>query len=277
MRIIDLDGLFEKFVKNYIKENGIVVKNDYDELISEIYEKFDKTAFSELGGKTPVSYFEDENANYGELIKEYYKSGTEISDYFIDGAIKCAKEDDLIALLDPSFDEDVVIPAIDILDKKNSKRPFNRYIDLLFDKKTDRCIVDKIAEVLSDYADDVADEILKRLDGAGYADSVFAEILSHCRVRRDGIKNLLLRGLNAGDRIEEYCSYLVAYGDESVIEELRNFSKNAEEYVAYKELSLAVEALGGSPLPDGDFEDDLDYIAIKNAEKIKNNGSENKD
>ena len=277
MRPIDLDGLFEKFVKNHIKENKIVVGDNFDDLLSEIYEKFDGTAFSELDGKTPVSYFEDDAADYGALILQYQSEGMEIPDYFIDGAVKCAKEDDLIRLLEPTFDEDVVIPAIDILDKKNSKKPFNRYIDLLFDKNTDPCIVDKIAEVLSFYADDVADEILIRLDGAKRIDSVFSEILSHCNIRRDGIKSVLLRGLFAGDRIEEYCSYLVKYGDESVLDDLYSFIGTVEEYVPYKELSIAIEALGGSPVRERDFENDLDYIAIKNAEKVKKDEPENKD
>lgn len=269
MKVFDLDNLFEKFVKNYIKDNNLVVGEDFDDLLLEIYEKFDQTSFTELDGKTPVTYFEDESADYGELLLEYYKTGTEVSDYFIDGAVKCAKEDDLIALLDPSFDEDVVITAIDVLDKKGSKKPFNRYIDLLFDKNTDPCIIDKIAEVLKYNADEVAEDILSRLKAVGTPESVFAEILSNCKTRRDGIKSLLTSGLLAGDKIPEYCSYLVSYGDESVVETMRSFAETVDEYVPYKELALAIEALGGIALEDKNFESDLDFVAIKNAQKVK--------
>ena len=269
MRIFDLDGLFEKFVKNYIKENNLTVGDDFDDLLVEIYEKFDSTVFDELDGKTPVEFFEDETADYGKLLLEYYNTGTEVSDYFVDGAVKCAKEDDLIALIDPSLDEDIVITAIDILDKKGSKKAFNRYIDLLFDKKTDSCIVDKIVETLKYYADEVADEILSRLTAVSEPDSVFAEILSCCKIRREGIRSLLLSGLIAGDRIPEYCSYLVSYGDESAADTMKNFAETVDEYVSYKELSLAVEALGGAPLHERNFDDDLDYLAILKAQKQK--------
>ena len=277
MKLVDLDGLFEKFVRKYIADNKIAVSDDLDDLLSEIYEEFDKTTFSELGGKTPVSYFEDSSADYGKLIKEYNTIEAEISDYFIDGAVKCAKDDDLIALLDPLLDENVVIPAIDILDKRNSKKAFDRYIDLLFDERTDPCIVDKIVDVLCYSADDVADKILKRLSEAAYINSVFAEILCHCKIKRDGIRSALLHGLYFGDRIEEYCSYLVEYGDESVVDDLITFAETVDEYVPYKELSLAIEALGGAPLKERDFENDLDFVAIKNSEKGKKNEPEDKD
>ena len=108
-------------------------------------------------------------------------------------------------------------------------------------------------------------------------DSVFAEILSGCSVRRDGVKKLLLSGLKTGDRVAEYCSYLVRYGDESVVKELEAFRDCVDDYVSFKELDLAIEALGGVSDRSRDFEEDLDYIKIKEAEKTVNDVGEDKD
>ena len=266
----------EKFVKKYIAEHGAPKSDDLDAVLADVYKKFEETEFSELGGKTPVSFYESGVDNYGLLLKRYFDEGLGANDYLIDAAVKCGKDEDFLFLLDETLDEDVVIAAIDILDKKNSKLPFDRYVDLLFNEKTDPCIVDKIAEVLYVNADDVADAILSRLDGVAMPDSVFAEILSGCSVRRDGVKKLLLSGLKTGDRVAEYCSYLVRYGDESVVKELEAFRDCVDDYVSFKELDLAIEALGGVSDRSRDFEEDLDYIKIKEAEKAVNDVGEDK-
>ncbi|MBO7368977.1 MAG: hypothetical protein J6U25_01670 [Clostridia bacterium] len=50
---------------------------------------------------------------------------------------------------------------------------------------------------------------------------------------------------------------------------MKNSAETVDEYVSYKELSLAVEALGGAPLHERNFDDDLDYLAILKAQKQK--------
>lgn len=278
IKIVDMNGLFDSFVKNYIAEKGAPKKGaDPDEILIELYKAFEEKRFDELGGKTPAEYYLEGVDNYGALLKKYFDEGLELNDYLIDACVEKGKEEDFLFLIDGSLDEDIVIPAVDIFDKKNSKLPFNRYIDLLFDENTDGCIVDRIAEVLSDNADEVADKILERLKTYRSENTVFAEILSNCVIRRDGIKEILLHGLKLGDRVPEFCSYIVKYGDESMVDELIKFGEEIEGYVDFKEINIAIEALGGVSLTDREFSEDADYIVMNvTLDKGNANGGKNK-
>lgn len=276
MKIVDLDKLLHKFVKDYVAENKPDKKSDVDELLSDVYIKFEEHTFPELGGKTPVDYYDGYDGDYSELIKEHFKAGIAVSDYFLSSVARCAKESDLIKLIDNSFDEDVILPAIDALDKKGSKIAFNRYIDLLFDDKTDSCVVDKIAEILSDDADLVADKIIERLGDKDDADSVFISVLCNAKVKRDKIKKLLLDGFIMGEKIPEYCAYAITYGDESLLSDLEEIIDGETDYVSFKELNLAIEALGGEPRSDAAFAGDKDYIKLKTPEKETEDGDKDK-
>ena len=277
MKLVDMNGLFESYVKKYIADNKITLNGgETEELIVRLYEEFEKKKFIELDGKTPSEYFEDDTADYGKLLKEHFDKGLEISEYFIDGAVKCGKEKDLTLLIDGSFNEDIVIAAIDILDKKNSKMPFNRYIDLLFDKSTDGCIVDRIVEVLDYSADDVSENILSRISDGDKPDGVFAEILSHCVNKDEMIKNYLIKGLETCDSVPEYCSYLINYDDESVLPELIEYAKVVGDKNDFKELNMAIEALGGEAVKDEEYDFNGSYLTLNVSLEKKGNGDKNK-
>ena len=129
--------------------------------------------------------------------------------------------------------------------------------------------------LLNPNADEVADKILERLKTEKSENTVFAEILSNCKIKREGIKEILLHGLKLGDRVPEFCSYIVKYGDETMLDELIKFGEEAEGYVDFKEINIAVEALGGTSLTEREFAEDADYI-VMNVKLDKGNGGKNK-
>ena len=277
MKIVDLDKLLKNFVKDYVEKTKPDIKGeDLDDVLSDVYKKFDAQTFGELGGKTPANYFDGYKGNYAELIKEHFLSGVRVSDYFISSAVKFAKSEDLCELLNADLDEDIIIPAMEILDKKNCKIAFYRYIDLLFNEKTDGCVVEKIIETLAPYADDVADKILERLNGENETDTRFISILCNCNKKRNGIKKLLLNGFIMGENIPEYCSYAITYGDETILPDLEELIDGENDYVAFKELNIAIEALGGEARSDRDFEGNKDYIKIKERQKEEDDGDKDK-
>ena len=57
-KIADIDKLFGQFAEKYIQQNkGKFTADEWEDKIPELYEKFGKTPFEELGGKTPETYF----------------------------------------------------------------------------------------------------------------------------------------------------------------------------------------------------------------------------
>ena len=278
MKIVDLDKLLKDYVKKYIAENKPDLKgDDFDDVLSDVYKSFETNAFTELGGKTPARYFDGYSGDYGELLKAHFNNGITVSDYFISSAVKCGKAEDLARLIDPENDEDIVISAIDILDKMNSKIAFDRYIDLLFDLSCDKCIVDKIVETLIPYADEVADKIIEKLDETADSDTRFINVLCNCKIKRTAIKKMLLNGFILGEKIPEYCSYAIVYNDESILSDLEEMIDGESDYVSFKELNLAIEALGGEPRSESGFEGDENYIRIKRARREEDDGDKDKD
>ena len=261
-KVIDTDVLFEKFMRRYVAENkGKFTEEEWYEKLPDIYARFEATPDESLGGATPLTYYDDEEDIVG-LWLEYIDKGVPLNDYLIDAVVGRVDEADIIALLKEDADEEVLLSAVEVLRRKNSKSAVYRYIDLLFSKKVCHHVKDEMVEDLIDNADNVKDELLSRLEGRPVA-SMFAEVLSHCTVKDERIKKILLDGLKKGDKVPEYAAYLTYYDDESCLDEMMGYLDALTDYVSYKELRIAIEALGGFVADEKDFSADKNYIKIK--------------
>ena len=266
MKIIDVDKLFEKFMRKYVAEHsGRYSEEEWYEQLPELYRTFENTPFPELDGKTPAVCYDDE-PDLVSVWKEYIIKGVPLNDYLLDAVTKRVSEGDVLSLLTEDADEELLLSAVDVLRRKNSKNAVYRYIDLLFSKKICHHVKDEMVEDVINEVDGVYGEILSRLDGKT-VDSMFAEILSNVKVRDDRIKKILLDGLEKGDKVPEYAAYFVNYGDESCLGELCEYIKKVDDYVSFKELKLAIEALGGLVDTERDFTFDKDYLKIKAAKR----------
>lgn len=263
-KIIDIDKLFESYMRKYVAENsGKYTEDEWYEKLPDIYAAFENAPNKELGGRTPLKFYDDESDLVG-LWLEYIDKGVPLNDYLIDAIVKNVDEDKIIEKLTEDADEEVLLSAVEILRRKGSKNAVDRYIDLLFSKKVCHHVKDEMVDDLIDNADAVKDTLLNRLDGAN-VNSMFAEILSHCTVKDERIKNILLKGLTKGDKVPEYAAYLTFYDDESCLDEMIKYLDTLTDYVSYKELKIAIEALGGYVECDKDFSGDKNYIRIKTA------------
>jgi len=259
---IDIDKLFEKFMRRYVSENsGKYSEEEWYDMLPDIYAKFDNTPLMELGGVKPLEYFDDEGDLVGVWL-EYIKQGIPLNDYILDAIVNRVDEREIIAQLDEYADEELLLSAVEVLRRKDSKNAVNRYIDLLFSKKICHHVKDEMVEDVISNVDELCGYLLERLDGKT-ADSMFAEILSYATARDERIKRMLLDGLKRGDKVAEYSAYLAHYGDENCLDEMIEYLDKVTDYVSYKELKLAIEALGGSVEADRDFSSDKDYQKIK--------------
>ena len=262
--VIDVDKLFENFMRRYVAEHkGQYQENEWFDMLPDLYEKFESTPLKELGGKTPSTYYDDETDLVGLWLK-YIETGTPVNDYIVDAVAGRVPEVEILALVTEDADEEVLLSAIEVLRRKDSENAVNRCIDLLFSKKVCHHVKDEMVEDVVFAADRVKDELLSRLAGKP-VDGMFAEVLSHCSTKDERIKRILLDGLKRGDKVPEYAAYLVNYDDESCLEEMVGYLDTLTDYVSYKELKIAIEALGGQVDSDRDFSFDKDYIKLKAA------------
>ena len=267
MKIIDFDKLFEKFVRGYIAKNKDKHKmEDWEQHISELYEVFSKTSFSELGGKTPENYFKGETGLI-EVLREYVKNDYPIVDELLAEIALTESNENLQLLLSEDESEQMLILAIEIYRRRDGDLPFNRYIDLLFSKKIDSHVKNELIEDILPYADKVENIILSKLNGKR-TPSIFAEILSHTTKKSPKVKEILLLGLEDEKKIAEYSAYLVNFNDESCVPYMIKKLGNIEDFVAYRELKNAIEALGGDVEVEKDFSFDKDYLYVKEHETV---------
>ncbi len=267
MKAIDFDKLFEKFVRQYLAKNKDKYDlNDWENHIGELYEIFSKTSFSELDGKTPENYFKGETGLI-EVLKDYVKKSYPITDELLFEIASTETEENLLSLLNENESEEILILAIEIYRRRNGNLPFNRYIDLLFSKKLDSHVKNEIIEDIIPNADKVKDLILSKVDAKNVS-SVFAEILSHTTSKDSRVKNILLKGLGDEKRIAEYSTYLVNFDDESCLPYMINRLSELDDFVAYRELKNAIEALGGVVDSEKDFSFDKDYLYVKEHDTV---------
>ena len=72
---IDIDKLFEAFVRSELASGKLrPTEDDWSDMIPELYARFEKTPLKELGGVTPVEYFDDE-PQIKELWLKYIENG----------------------------------------------------------------------------------------------------------------------------------------------------------------------------------------------------------
>lgn len=264
LKTVDINGLFQKFVKEYlVKNKGKIKPDEVEEKTAEIYGEFENTAFVELDGKTPKSYYSDEKDLIG-LLRLLTSENLEIDEYLIEEIRKRVEKSQLVKLLDASENEEVAEIALEIL-SDDARICKNECVALLFSDGVCEHIINDVVEMLIPIADEVKDEILSEIERTGKTDSYLVEILSHSVLRDERIKKLILDGLKTGKKIPEYADYARIYDDESMVKDLNDILKTIEEYVPYKELKMAIESLGGWS-DEKDFSYDSDYVAIKKAE-----------
>lgn len=272
MKTVDIDKLFKNFVKDYLKTKPKLNGDDVDSQTEALYAQFNKTTFEELDGKTPAEFYLDKKDDLVEILTEHFKCGVPVSDYLIDALIDYAKEEDLAKFLSEETDSDMLLVVLEVLSHMGAKSCDNRLIALLFGNTSDE-VKDFCAEMLS--GKDLENELIEYCNKSTNVSGSICELLSEQKKGNKEIAKILEQEfLKHTDKAPEYCSYLVEYGDEGCLPSLYSALENASDYVCYKEIGLAIEALGGNFDSSKDFSKDKNYIKIKEAGKNehKDNG-----
>lgn len=267
-KIIDVDKLFEKYLRAQIAaDKGKHTEEEWLEKLPQVYSEFESAPLKELDGLSLKEYYADEKDIVAVWL-EYIVSGVPLNDYVID---RLCLEDESVILdkMTEDADEEVLLSGIDALRKKGAKNFVNRYIDLLFSKKVCHHVKDELVEDLVDVADRAKPLIFDKL-GDKRPSSVVCDLLSRVRVKDERIKRILLDGLKNGDKVPEFSAYLINYDDETCIPEMLEYLSGVTDFLSYRELSNAIEALGGTVDAARDFSDNEDYLKVKRAEDDSN-------
>lgn len=252
---VDLDALFEEYFRNFlIKNQGKFSEEQLENKVGEIYKRFGDEPLKELGGKSPRKYYADKTDK--ELVEELetaVKNSLPVSDFLCEelesrkGAFKY-----LVKFVDDAENDELATYAVNFLrygDEVADACP--AFLNMLVGGRCGNSLAETVTEVLSEHADMVVQNAVKAFGGAsnkikGY----LSEILS-CAPQCDGVYEILKNEfLSHPKDAALYGGYLAKYGDERAVEVINGFIRNGGlNAIDYKELKMAVEALGGEAEP----------------------------
>lgn len=259
--IIDIQGLFEKYLKEMVKQNPDKLANaeQLEQNIGKLTEHFNNAKIKALGGLSPIEYvnklcLEHELFDY---VDDCLESGYEISDIVCD---RLACEEGVIEYLKPllvSNIKDAPMFAAEMMKTIASNDSEKVFLEVLTNDNYSQAVKDVAFEFLCDERPSVVDVILEQLpqlteDKQG----ILVEVLAYYKGNKAIFYWLVTMFYRAGD-VALYAKLLGEYGDESAIDILKSFAKeNDIDFVEYVEIRNAVESLGGEFDIEKDFSQD---------------------
>lgn len=263
MKLCDFDGMFDKKLATYIKNNtGKLSAEQLEDAIPALYSKFGDTVIKSLG-VSPRGYYAAMSDE--ELVKQlcaHVREGVPVSAFLAretEGRPACRKA--LIKLL-KSADGKLTRQIADVLGSNKEAVP--AYMGLLADlsDEDDDDLIEKLTDFIKEHADCVKEEALKNYS-EGKRRDIMLEILSCVAVHDDRIFDILIKEFRGGGDVCMFAAYLASYGDERALPYLLDKIDEDVPYVEFQQLKYAIETLGGDYSKERDFSGDVGYELIK--------------
>lgn len=262
MKFYNFNLVYDEFVKSFIEKNKKkYTVSQLEDIQPLLYEKFKSQKIKNIGDLSVTEYYEKNKEHLIEFLKQYLKNDLEPDEFLFEAIEKYVSINTLASLLSPLCSSDFLNAIIKMLDDLNFD-DYSVYIELLKDKNTPLETVGEIIEILKA----VPDKVYKQLiDSDIQDDRVVCEIISEVSKNDKAVTEYLKNSfVNSGKRAVEYLGYIVRYGDESLLEVLYSaINKSDVDYLEFKELKIAIEALGGFYDENRDFSFDKNYKLLK--------------
>lgn len=267
-KVLDIDALFEKYLRKFMQENaGKFTEDEWENKIHELYNKFGNTALNELDGKTPETYY---NGVSGEtLVGDFLKcldKKISVSDYLLEAIVASTETENLLLnVLDEHDDEETLMYVLNMLSDKNSKKVLPKCVEYILDSGIASEIKELSAELLCNNPEEVKEKLLLLYnDGNDEDKEYFTDVLSRCKFDDRVFEVLVDAFATHTDNMSYYADLLARYGDDRALPLLYEAIETDVDYVTFTELKFAIENLGGEYDKKKDFSKDKLYKKIMN-------------
>lgn len=258
-KLIDFDGLFDEKLAEYIQSNPEkYTEKQWENVIPNLYKQFGDIYVAKAGA-TPKQYYaamsDDELC---ETLERHYDEGVPVSDFLCREIESRGCSDALIRLFDRR-EEEILTLAVNLAG--SNEKAFPAYFRLLTSEVSDD-IKEAVCEQLKGGADAAKEQALALFE-QGQEQEMMLEILSRCKQRDERVYELLLTAFRTGDEVPMHASYLAAYGDERALPVLLEYiDRDDINFLEFREVKYAIEALGGEYTKPRDFSHDPYYQEI---------------
>lgn len=256
MKPIDFDGLFDQKLAKYLKENaGKFTEKQWEDKIPLLYQKFGDTYLKSIGF-TPREYYKRmSDKELVDALLAHIKEGVPVSDFLCRELESRDCPEEILPLLECK-DEQLLMLAVNLAGA--NPIAFDAYFALL-KGEADREIKDAVVDQLKVNADAAKARALAFLN-EGIEKELMLEVLSRVRERDETVYEVLLGAFREGEDLPMHASYLAAYGDSRALPVLlERIAGEDINFLEFRELKYAIEALGGEYTEERDFSDDPYY------------------
>ena len=265
MKPIDFDGMFDKRLAKYMRENaGKFTEKQWEDKIPVLYQKFGDTFLKSVGA-TPRGYYQAMSDR--QLVEEllaHIKEDVPISDFLCREIEKRDCPEEILPLLECD-DEQLLTLAINLAGA--NPVAFEKYFALL-KKDIDSEIKDTVVDQLKANAD-AAKEYAFEFLHQGIERELMLEVLSRVKERDERVFEVLLSAFREGEELSMRASYLAAYGDSRALPVLLERIEGEDiNFLEFRELKYAIEALGGEYNEERDFSADPTYLQFLSEQQL---------
>ena len=257
MKLYDFDGMFDKKLSDYIAKNvGKYKEDEWEDIIPKLYKQFGDV-FIKSVGNTPNGFYAA--MSDGELIsalKTHLKQGVPVSEFLCSAIESRNAIPLLLPLLDGTEDEREY--AVNLIGADDSA--IKKYMEMIVAPDLDEDFKSTLADNIKQKADLVLEEAVANYE-KGAEKEFMLEIMSRSVIPSEKVFKILLNEFRSDpENVPMHASYLAAYGDSRALEYLLDkIDEEGISFIEYKELLLAIEALGGSYEKVRDFSSDPYY------------------
>lgn len=246
MKIIDVDKLFENYFTEYVNKNkGKFTAEQWEDKVPVLYEKFSKTAFSVLDGKTPETYYKDVSSNdLVSLFLRHIEKGVSVSDFLSREISQRGDVAKIAELINENSSDEIISYAISFLSDLGGEPAQASYFKVIKGNYAQEH-KEHATELLCEIADQVKEETLALYGNDKNLGDYLIEIISNMKIDDRATKILIDGFKNNTDKTSLYSAYLAKYGDERAVPYILNRIQSTIDKADLKELKYALDALGG--------------------------------
>lgn len=258
-KLIDFDGLFDEKLAEYIRDNPTkYTEKQWENVIPKLYRQFGDTYVAKAGA-TPRQYYSSmTDEELCDALARHVSEGVPVSDFLCREIERRGCTDALVRLLSLR-EEEILTLAVNLAG--SNEKAYPAYFDLLI-SEVSADIKEAVCEQLKGGADAAKERAIACYE-AGQEREIMLEILSRCKQRDDRVFDILMNAFRTGDEVPMHASYLAAYGDERALPVLLDFiDRDDINFLEFRELKYAIEALGGEYTKPRDFTNDPYYQEI---------------
>lgn len=260
-KLIDFDGLFEEKLQEYMRRlKGKHTEEEWEEIIPKLYREFGDTFIPRVKN-TPKGYFAAmTDEELVDLFIRHSKEGVPVSD-FLCREMETRPKEALLPLLRQG-DSALTILAVNLLG--GEEVAFPEYFRLLEEGDTEEDVAEAVCDALKENADAAKQDALA-LYQKGVRTELMLDILSRVKERSDEVfKTLLAAFKESGEEMPVRAGYLANFGDPRALPALLEVIDREDiNYLEYRELKYAIEALGGEYVRERDFSEDPAFLELE--------------